>query len=271
MPTCLLEAPPSISLPGSSGNHPISAWTTSQVTRSRCYDHPTSTEGAFVHRTRWWTDLSLGEQMTGRSGQGGRCIGQHSLHPHCVFSVSHQCPQARGARVSIQHPGGSQPRWPSSLVSGSEAPAPIPLKAQSLLQTCPGSLTNAVSSARCPVVGGQDNKFCFVSKQMRGGGPLRGPQYVPWGGQLSRAALSSSRPRVSLRAPGRSGTHMTSQPCWAGSEVSKSGPQNCSSIQVQGSQPLRTKSTLDWTTLASPPGPGSSKYPQVDTFLPLDG
>lgn len=190
-----------------------------------------------------------------------------TVHQVCPTSVHRlvECGSPSNTLGALSHAGPRPWCW------GSEAPSPIPLQAQSLLQTCPGSLTNAVSSARCPVVGGQDNKFCFVSKQMREGDPLHGPQYAPWGGQLSRAALSSSKPRVSLRAPGRSGTHTASQPCWAGSEVRKSGPQNCSSIQVQGSQPLRTKSTLDWTTLASPPGPGSSKYPQVDTFLPLDG
>lgn len=189
--------------------------------------------------------------------------------PLCIECVPPVCTGSWRRGSPSNTLGALSHAGPCPWCRGSEAPSPIPLKAQSLLQTCPGSLTDAVSSARCPVVGGQDNKFCFVSKQMREGGPLRGPQYAPWGGQLSCAALSSSRPRVSLRAPGRSGTRTASQPCWAGSEVSKSGPQNCSSIQVQGSQPLRTKSTLYWTP--SPPGPGSSKYPQVDTFLPLDG
>lgn len=160
LPTCLPEALPSISLPGSSGNHPISAWTTSQVTRSRCYDHPMSTEGAFVHGTRRWTDLSRGGQMTGSSGKRGRCLCQRSSRTHCAPSLSHRRPQARGVRVSVHHPGRSAMLAPSS-VSGARRPPPPLL--------FPHPFENSISSPDLPWV----TDRCRVLSEMPSGGRAR--------------------------------------------------------------------------------------------------
>lgn len=74
----------------------------------------------------------------------GPCPGSPNTTAHAGFRP--KPPWAHGVWGSITYPGALSPTVLSLRL-------PRPLKAQSLLQTCPGS-----------PAGGQDDKFCFVSK-----------------------------------------------------------------------------------------------------------
>lgn len=270
LPTCLLEALPSINLPGSSGNHPISAWTTSQVTRSRCYDHPMRccNRGCFCAQDKT-VDRSVSGWTSDREQQEGwACLCQRSTP-----TVHRAYPTGVHGLVECGSPSitpGAQPCWPHPQCLGLRgprplSPSPIPLKTQSLLQTYPGSLTDAVSSARCPVAGGQDNKFCFVSKQTGEGGPLHGPQ----------SGFGA--------ASGPTGPSLPADPAWASGFLVDQAPTQPASPAEQGQSSAGQSCTIAFPlkfkdhSLSGPGphwagqpwpvplGPGSPKSPQVDT------
>ena len=171
-----------------------------------------------------------------------------------------RCPRHVEWSGSVRRPGGSQPCRPlhpqrlGSREHLSLPPPTTPLKAQSLLQTCPGSLTEtAVSSARCPVLEGRITRSVLSpnKKEKEALCPLHWPR-SPWGaatalscdlGQpAAPSALSACRPRVRVSELSvNQGTHDAVPAPEQGQRHAGQRVQNCPSTQVQGPPPSAPK------------------------------
>lgn len=146
------------------------AWLFRKLPRFRS-DHPP------VMRSRCETTPGAQRELCARDRTGGT-----------------QVPGGRGAgrrprACKALSPAQRRPRWPHARSPVALSPSalglrpPVPLNAQPPLQTCPGS-----------PAGGQHNKFCFVSKHMRGSPSPAGP--AGSGLPAALGALSSPRPGV---------------------------------------------------------------------------